>query len=80
MAAETARTFYRDLYSIAPRGAMSGKRLNSCVSLCAGHQLVNSSYYKGVAGKGTKLWRFEGMCNEQHHIYTRGSAAAAAKG
>jgi hypothetical protein len=53
---------------------MSGKRLNSCVSLCAGHQLVNSPYYKGVAGKGTKLWRFKGMCNVQHHIYTHVAA------
>lgn len=76
MAAETARTFYRDLYSIAPRGAMSGKRLNSCVSLCAGHQLVNSSYYKGVAGRGSKLWGSKGMCNVQRHIYTHVAAQA----
>lgn len=53
---------------------MSGKRLNSCVSLCAGHQLVNSSYYKGVAGRGTKLWVSKGMCNVQRHVYTHVAA------
>lgn len=80
MAAETARTFYRDLYSIAPRGAMSGKRLNSCVSLCAGHQLVSSSYYKRVVGRGTKLGHPRVSAMYKSFIYTRGRAAAAAKG
>lgn len=33
-----------------------GKGLNSYVWLCAGHKLVNLSYYKGVAWQGTQLW------------------------
>ena len=64
---------FTETYTKSYQGAMSGKRVNSCVSLCVGHQLVNSSYYNGVAEK-TKLWGCKGTCNVQHHMYTHSAA------
>lgn len=53
MAAETAMTFYTETCTASPpRGEMSGKRLNNCVSLWAGHQLVITRHTIKEEGRG----------------------------